>query len=70
MARGWRGCIAGDWRVVTAVIRAAILYCVARDLRDLHERRFGRAARGLASAVGLVCVPITTHAVRVDLPIR
>ena len=70
--RGWKGCIVGEWWVVTAIVCAAVVYCVARGLRDLRERRFGWAALGLASAVGLLCVPmpITTQAVKVDLPVR
>ncbi len=67
--RGWRGCTVGEWWVV-AVVGGGTVYCFVRGLKDLRERQFGWAALGLASAVGLLCVPIPTHAVKVDLPVR
>ena len=60
----------GEWGVTAAIISVTALYALLRGLSDLRERRFAWAVLGLASAVGLLCMPITTHAVKVDLPIR
>jgi hypothetical protein len=48
---------------------AAILYCVARAILDFRQRKYAWAALGLGSAVVLLLAPVTTHAVKVDLPI-
>ena len=47
---------------------AAILYCFARGIVDLRQRRFGWAAAGIASGVALLLVPIPSHAIKIELP--
>ena len=49
---------------------AAGIYCIARAIVDLRQRKYIWAAFGLVSATIFVLSPIQTHAVKVDLPVQ
>ena len=48
---------------------AATIYCVARAIVDLRQRRYVWAAVGAISAAILLLTPVKTHAVKVELPL-
>jgi hypothetical protein len=48
---------------------AAAIYCIARAIFDLRQKRYVWAAFGLISAGVLLLTPVKTHAVKVDLPV-
>lgn len=45
-----------------------IIYCAAQAIRDIRGKRYIWAAAGVIAAATILCVPITTHAVKIDLP--
>jgi len=49
---------------------AAGIYCIARAIVDLRQRKYIWAALGFVSAAIFILSPIPTHAVKVDLPVR
>ena len=48
----------------------AAIYCVARAIQDLRERRYVWAVLGVLAAVAIMAVPIPTHAEKVDIPLN
>jgi hypothetical protein len=46
---------------------SAGIYCIARSISDLRQRRYVWGIFGLVSAVIFLLTPIQTHAVKVDL---
>ena len=46
---------------------AAAVYCIARGVVDLRQRRFVWGALGILSGLVLSLTPIETHAVKYDL---
>lgn len=52
------------------VLPMAALYCAIRAAFDFRHKRYLLGAVGVALTLGLLMVPIATHAVRVDLPQR
>ena len=57
------------WLSLSLLFWAAI-YCLARAVVDLRSRRYWWAAAALLSLVGILTVPVQTHAVKIDLPRR
>lgn len=53
------------WTVAAATVA---LYCIARAVVDLRQRRYVWGALGFASAVLILFTPIQTHAVKTNLP--
>jgi hypothetical protein len=51
-----------------ALIGAAI-FCIARAIWDLKQRRYGWALAGFASGAALILAPIPSHAVKIELPL-
>lgn len=49
---------------------AATLYCIARAIVDFRQRKYVWAVLGLGSAAILLLTPISTHAVKVDVPVQ
>jgi hypothetical protein len=47
---------------------AAGLYCIARAVVDLRQRKYAWGAVGLASAAIFLLTPIQSHAVKLDFP--
>lgn len=47
---------------------AASIYCIARGVVDLRQRRFLWGALGIVSGLLLGLTPIQSHAVKYDLP--
>jgi hypothetical protein len=47
----------------------AAIYCIARAVVDLRQRRYFWGALGIVSAAVLLLTPIKTHAVKIDLPV-
>lgn len=47
---------------------AAGVYCIARGIADLRERRYGWGALGLLAGPFLLLTPIQTQSVTLDLP--
>jgi len=45
-----------------------LIYCAAQAIRDFRRKRYIWAAAGAFAAATILCVPITTHAVKIDLP--
>jgi len=48
----------------------AVLYCVARGVQDLRQKRYAWGALGIVSGAVLLFTPLgaQTHAVKIDLP--
>ena len=59
--------IALSWAIVLAAVP---IYIVWQIVRDWRRRRYVMAAFGALCLVGLLCVPIKTHAVKLDMPPR
>lgn len=49
---------------------AVIVYCGAQAVRDLRATRYGWAAAAALSALFLLTIPVSTHAVKIDLPVN
>jgi hypothetical protein len=47
----------------------AAVYCLARAVVDLLQKRYVWAVMGLLAAIALVAVPIPTHAIKLDVPL-
>jgi len=47
---------------------AAAIYCIARGVVDLRQRRFAWGALGIACGLLLSLTPIESQAVKYDLP--
>lgn len=47
---------------------AVVIYCAAQAVRDFRSKRYIWAAAGVLAGAAILCVPITTHAVKIDLP--
>ena len=55
------------------VLLMAWVYCVVQTIRDFRRRSYLMAAVGVLFVVAIavfVTIPIETHAVKIDLPIR
>lgn len=48
---------------------AVAIYCAARGIVDLRQKRYVWGAVGMAGAIILLTAPIKTQAVSIDLPI-
>lgn len=46
------------------------VYCFVQAVRDLRGKHFAMAAFGFLCAALLLLVPIGSHAVKLDLPVR
>ncbi len=46
----------------------AAIYCLARSIADLRQRRYGWAVAGAIAALVLFSMPIPSHAIKIDLP--
>lgn len=57
----------GAW-ISMLVLFATIVYCTARAIVDLRQKRMIWGIVGLASALALMSLPIKTHAVKINLP--
>ena len=49
-------------------IAAVAMYCIAQALRDLRGKHYGWAVAAFIAAGLMLCLPIKTHAVKIDLP--
>jgi multisubunit Na+/H+ antiporter MnhG subunit len=47
---------------------AAGLYCIARAVVDLRQRKYAWGGLGLAAAAVFLLTPVQSHAIKVDLP--
>ena len=52
----------------TLILAFAGIFCLVRAIVDLRARRYWWGAAAAVSAVGILTVPIPTHAVKIDLP--
>ncbi|HEX8443870.1 MAG TPA: hypothetical protein VF631_09515 [Allosphingosinicella sp.] len=52
------------WQIACS---AAAIYCLARAIADIRNRRYIWGALGVASAAVLMLTPIPTHAAKIDL---
>jgi len=52
----------------TLAATVTIIYCIARGIVDLRQRRYLWGALGLLSALMLALAPVKTHAVKLILP--
>ncbi len=55
------------------VLLMAWVYCVVQTIRDFRRRSYFMAAVGILFVVAIavfVTIPIETHAVKIDLPVR
>ena len=52
----------------TILALSAAVYCLARGIQDIRERRYIWALLGFASAAALLLTPVQTHAVKLDIP--
>ncbi|RSY89715.1 hypothetical protein DAH66_03470 [Sphingomonas koreensis] len=55
------------WLTLSLLLFAAA-FCVARLVIELRAKRWWWALAAAVSAIGIVTVPIPTHAVKIDLP--
>ena len=53
-----------------AALIFSAFYCIAQAIRDIKAKNYIWAAAAAASAAALLLVPIKTHAIKVDLPVR
>ena len=59
----------GEWLMISVIaLGLAAIYCVARAVVDLREKRYIWGALGVASALALVLIPVPTHAIKVEIP--
>jgi bacteriorhodopsin len=58
-----------DWQFV-ALVAAMGIFCIVRGLFDLRARRYAWGAIGVVIGLVVVCAPVQTHAVKVDLPVN
>jgi hypothetical protein len=61
------------WILMNAWVLAGLavaLYCIARGVVDLRQRRFVWGALGIVSGLVLMTTPIQSHAVKYDLPVE
>jgi hypothetical protein len=49
---------------------AVVIYCGTQAVRDFRAKRYAWAVAAALSAAVILCVPIKTHAVKIDLPAR
>jgi hypothetical protein len=54
--------------MIVLIFLFVILYCLVQAIRDYKRRNFVWAGIGVLCAIGLLAMPIETHAVRIDLP--
>ena len=47
---------------------AVAIYCLAQAYRDFRRKDYGWGIIGVAAAVVILLLPISSHAVRIDLP--
>jgi hypothetical protein len=50
-----------------AALPLAALYCLARAIADIRNKRFVWGLCGMLSAILILTMPIPTHAISVDL---
>ena len=65
MSALWDVVIALSWAIVFAALP---IYIVWQIIRDWRRRSYVMAAFGALCLAGLLCVPIKTHAVKLDMP--
>ena len=52
-----------------ALVAVASVFCIVRGIVDLRARRFVWGGLGVMIGLIILCVPVRTHAIKVDLPI-
>jgi hypothetical protein len=57
------------WFWAIAPLLCAAIYCIARAIVDVRQRRWWWALAGFVSAAIILATPIPTHAVKVNLPV-
>ena len=67
MSALWDVVIALSWAIVFAALP---IYIVWQIIRDWRRRSYVMAAFGALCLAGLLCVPIKTHAVKLDMPVQ
>ncbi len=58
-----------DWQFVGLVAVVGV-FCLVRGLADLRARRYVWGGIGVVIGLAVLCVPVQTHAVKVDLPVN
>jgi hypothetical protein len=56
-----------DWQFV-GLVAVAGAFCVVRGIVDLRARRYAWGAIGVVIGLAVLCMPVQTHAVKIDLP--
>jgi hypothetical protein len=55
----------GFWMLA---LLAAALFCLAQAVRDFRAKHYGWAVAAAVAGTILLCMPVKTHAVKIDLP--
>jgi len=58
-----------DWQFV-ALVATVSAFCIVRGIADLRARRFVWGGLGVVIGLAVLCTPVQTHAVKVDLPVN
>ncbi len=58
-----------EWQFVGLVAVVGV-FCLVRGLVDLRARRYAWGAIGVVIGVTVLCMPVQTHAIKIDLPVN